>query len=728
MPVPRVRLKVDWNNDLDFADSDEDLSADLLSWTCSRGREFASTLEATSTAGKLSAILNNFDGKYSPSNVSGPLFGSLLANRRVLLTHEPPLGLYGHFNGETSVLSHADDVDLLNPFDGGGTIEYLLRPYSDGGSNLGAIIRHGSWRTRVQEESNGFVKLWFRQNFSISNGRWATTDAIAPLFQFARVTWVYDADSPSNNPTLFLKLSDGNIQVLTVGNGLDELMTPAGTRVSNVGNDILVGGASVSTNVFDGDIDDIRLFNIARTQAQIDDDAFVEISTSTSGLILYMKLSDLSDATGNVTDFTNNAAVTFLNDHIWYGYVHDIVPKPAQRGRKLAVLEAFGSLAQFTEENVELPMSTSIAAGDAIDDILDELGWPAGDRDVDTGQSLFARFWSPSTSALKLLRSVEKSENGFIVEDRNGDLRFEDRHRRLLAPHTVSQATLDDAITSTLRYHNPEQQNPRQFIRNSFTLDVRTFIVGSLATLWALPETGANSPLLAPGQSRTFKALYPVADSPSEDVGVDAWTTPVESTDWVANRQSDGGGVDGSADVDLTDTTKRGNSMAFTLTNNGVVVLFLTTVQARGTPVSQSDPIPMKSEDAASIALFKTRSFHLSEHYISSSQDGQNWCDHNVSIFANEIPVVDVELWANTTAFHLFKVARLDVSDRITFKALTLSTQLGIDEDCFIETIRSSMGEDRILRTKYSISPASGYSNFWILGTSELGVDTIAAY
>ena len=503
-----------------------------------------------------------------------------------------------------------------------------------------------------------------------------------------------------------------------------------GTVDSDIAINVTLG--EQASIFFPGDMDDMRLWSDIRTQTEVDDHAFKEVELGSNGLVMYVKFNESSgtaieDSTGITADGTATA-VTFKSAGIWYGYLNDIVPVPSQRGRKLAMLEAFGALAQFTEENVELPMATNIASGDVFDDILDELGWPAADRDVDTGKSTFARFWSKSISALKLMRSVVKSENGFIVEDRNGDIRFEDRHRRLLAPHTVSQATFDDAAASTLKYHNPVQQNPRLFIRNSFTVDIRQYTVGSLAVLWTLPETAANSPMLAPGEFRDFKAIYPVADSPSEDVGVDAWTTLVDSTDYEANTQSGGGGTDVSSDIGVTLVVKRGNSMSFRLTNNGAVSAFITLLQARGTPVAQSDPIPMISEDAASIVLFKKRSFDLSEHFLSSSQDGQDWCDYNVAIFATEIPIIDVELLGNTSLVHMEASKLLDISDRVTFKGLTQATQLGLNEDFFIETIAASMGEDQLLHTKYTLTPASGYSGFWILGTSELDTGTVPAF
>ena len=78
-------LLVDWNNNGDFTDSNDDISADTLSLSWSRGRDYASALQGRSVAGKLTATLINTDGKYSPSNTSSALTGNILPGRSIKL-------------------------------------------------------------------------------------------------------------------------------------------------------------------------------------------------------------------------------------------------------------------------------------------------------------------------------------------------------------------------------------------------------------------------------------------------------------------------------------------------------------------------------------------------------------------------------------------------------------------------------------------------------------------
>ena len=80
-----IRLLVDWNNDGDYDDTYDEITDDVLDITWQRGRDYASQLSGNSIVGKLTARLKNNDGKYSPSNASSPLAGSMLPARSVRL-------------------------------------------------------------------------------------------------------------------------------------------------------------------------------------------------------------------------------------------------------------------------------------------------------------------------------------------------------------------------------------------------------------------------------------------------------------------------------------------------------------------------------------------------------------------------------------------------------------------------------------------------------------------
>ena len=405
----------------------------------------------------------------------------------------------------------------------------------------------------------------------------------------------------------------------------------------------------------------------------------------------------------------------------WVGFVDGIEPVSRSQGKNTVVLTAHGALAYLNQEDIDIAMATSKATGAAFGDVLDALGWPAGDRDIDAGQTTMTRFWLDQQKALAALRVIERTESGFIREKPNGDIRFEDRHARLKSPHTVSQATFSDAVGATLGYSDPVQLEPLSSIFNKFPIDIQTYSVGALAVLWSHPETGASSPTLAPGESKTFSARYPTAAAASDAVAVDAWTT-----DFTANSDSGGGGADLTSDVSVA-VTKTAQTMGITLTNNGSTLAYITLLQARGTPVTKDDVVRILAEDSSSQTKYGQRTFSPRQQFVPDTGEGQEWADFNLSIYKDPIPIIKITVSANRDHAHLVQVLTRQVSDRITLVA-NGGAGLGIHEDFFIESEDHKIELDGTHRVTWKLSPAGGFSNFWALGASKLDTETVMAY
>lgn len=60
--------------------------------------------------------------------------------------------------------------------------------------------------------------------------------------------------------------------------------------------------------------------------------------------------------------------------------------------------------------------------------ILDDIGWPAGDRSIDTGQTTVQASTLDGDNPLAHLQTVARTENGLLFIDRDGNLRFRSRH------------------------------------------------------------------------------------------------------------------------------------------------------------------------------------------------------------------------------------------------------------------------------------------------------------
>jgi len=105
-------------------------------------------------------------------------------------------------------------------------------------------------------------------------------------------------------------------------------------------------------------------------------------------------------------------------------------------------------------------------SGTRIGNTLDEIGWPVADRDLDAGQTtLKATGAQVAVNAMTHLFLVQDTEVGIIFLAPDGDVQFQDRHARLKAPYTVSQATFgDDTGEERYRFLRPSYDD--QFIYN----------------------------------------------------------------------------------------------------------------------------------------------------------------------------------------------------------------------------------------------------------------------
>lgn len=109
-------------------------------------------------------------------------------------------------------------------------------------------------------------------------------------------------------------------------------------------------------------------------------------------------------------------------------------------------------------------------SGTRVGNVLDDLGWPAGNRDIDAGQSnIQATGELVDVNALDHLFTVQQSESGILYIAPDGDVQFEDRGHRLASPHNTSQATFGDDA-GEMKYHRIELVYGDRFLYNDIRI------------------------------------------------------------------------------------------------------------------------------------------------------------------------------------------------------------------------------------------------------------------
>lgn len=84
-------------------------------------------------------------------------------------------------------------------------------------------------------------------------------------------------------------------------------------------------------------------------------------------------------------------------------------------------------------------------SGTRVGNVLDEIGWPAADRDLDAGQGdVIATGVQANINSMEHLFTVQDTELGIVFVKPNGYVEFQDRHARVKSPYYTSQATFGD--------------------------------------------------------------------------------------------------------------------------------------------------------------------------------------------------------------------------------------------------------------------------------------------
>lgn len=441
----------------------------------------------------------------------------------------------------------------------------------------------------------------------------------------------------------------------------------------------------------------------------------------------YSPFNTLSPLTGNLLPARKirirSTAPTAAT--LWTGFINKIEPMPSLNVN-LARIDAIGPLAHINRWKSSVLMKTNRNTGDAIGDVLDDIGWSASDRTIDTGDTTMARWWVDRIEPLNALRQIEDSESGFIYEGKDGKIIFEKRQHRFASPHTVSQATFSDAAAAARAYSAIREEDPLPFIFNDLRATIKLYSVGALAVLWTHPESGASSPLVDVGEAREFWAQYPNPDSATTAVAVDAWTTPVASTDLTANSAADGTGIDLSASIGIA-VSKFGGAMKITLTNNSANKAYLTLLQARGTPVAVSDPVTISRSDSASQTKYGQRTYPAPGPWIPTTSEAKDYCGYHLSRFKDPSALLEVTVYGARNDTHLTEILTRDISERVTVVASN-DAGLGLNRDFFIEAEHHYIDKNRHHSVKWLLSDATQDAGFWVLGISTLGVTTKLAY
>lgn len=222
-------------------------------------------------------------------------------------------------------------------------------------------------------------------------------------------------------------------------------------------------------------------------------------------------------------------------------------------------------------------------------------------RIFDGGLHFIPMAWFSGNTALFEIKTACEAEGARFFADEDGNLVFQNRqhfnvndeYKQSVAGFTFNNLTDVTYITKA------------EDLINRVVVKLRPRVVTyTPEVIW----TYAFKPLIEASETITIWSTF-TDPCPNTDVGI---IEPVATTDYTANTQEDGLGVDGTADIDIT-TTKFATSAKLEITNNGTGDLYITFLQLRGTPAKESSEIIVTVEDEDSILKYGEQPSHESQ-------------------------------------------------------------------------------------------------------------------
>jgi hypothetical protein len=261
--------------------------------------------------------------------------------------------------------------------------------------------------------------------------------------------------------------------------------------------------------------------------------------------------------------------------YLFSGYTSDYrYTYPQGQETAYVTVTAFDAFKIFNTAAVNTIAGTSAGqtTGTRIGKILDEISWPSGMRDIDTGATTCQADPGTSRSALTALRVVELTEYGAFYISPEGDAVFQDR------PFTVSSIggtpTVFNQNGTGINYANLKfafddklVYNQANVTRTGGTVQTASD-AASIDTYFLHSYTVGNLLMQTDAEALNFAEAY-VASRKDTDIRIDAITLDLNTPNYTAGVTA-ALSLDYFDPVTITNETPQGSTITKTLQIQGV--------------------------------------------------------------------------------------------------------------------------------------------------------------
>lgn len=363
---------------------------------------------------------------------------------------------------------------------------------------------------------------------------------------------------------------------------------------------------------------------------------------------------------------------------LFYGYLDDFDLQPDYEDHYVTA-DCLDSLGRLKGQKVSTRLYQGIRPGEAIGVILDEIGWPATDRDIETGATIMPFWWVDDDDAFEAVMDLINSEGppSLVTVDSTDRFIFRSRHHRLQrtaslnVQSTWTSGTVEPAFSAPAVYNHGWQE-----IINSIVFQLPQRKIGPVERVWQSDGTitiaaGDTLPVTATSSEAFIDAITPIRTTNADESGQD-------NGDYTL--------VSGTVQISLSRTSGQSTTIYLIAIGGAVVIENL---QLRANPISTVNQTKVKLEDQGSITKFGKRSLDDDDAPLWASRaDAYAIGQIILGLRAERLPTLSVTM-VGAVEQRLTQMLTRNLSDRVHIT----ESHTGLDADCYIEQISHDVSQ-----------------------------------
>lgn len=365
-------------------------------------------------------------------------------------------------------------------------------------------------------------------------------------------------------------------------------------------------------------------------------------------------------------------AVTY---DLFRGFLDDYDLKPSSTANvSTASFSGLDLLHKLAQADMSTELYSSLQSGEAIHKLLDAIGWPEADRDIDQGATTLRWWWEEGVDGLTALKKIVDSEGppAFAYVGTDGNFVFRDRHHRLTTTESTTVQATFTASGSEPQFSEPMEYNVgwRDLI-NQVVIEVHEREAQPLQAVWRNEDAfsmtaGEVIEFEIKPSDPFFGAVVPSPGPAGSDIRV----------------------TEGSDD-DLEVTLSRTSGQSVVCKLKAASAMTISFFQMRAFPVTVARTVKVVAENAQSIAKHGVRTDTDINPAWGNRNDAFAVASIIVAQRGERLPVVHITI-KNANDTRLTQILSRDLSDRIH---ITETGETGLDDDFFIEQIEHEIAQ-----------------------------------